>query len=135
VDLHRVEPGVWSVIIDGQQLEVAVEKDGAEYVVTIRGRTQRVAVPDPRAWESSNGDRAAAGVAKVASPMPGKIVRILVGPGDRVEAGAGLLVVEAMKMQNELKSPLRGKIVMISAAEGAAVTAKQTLVVVEADAD
>jgi len=120
------------VIDDGAQHEVFVEKDGDGFVVTMRGRSQRIVIPDPRAWEGSNGDRATSGIAKIATPMPGKVVRVLVAVGDIVEAGAGVVVVEAMKMQNELKSPSRGKVLMIGVMEGAAVNANQTLVVVEA---
>jgi biotin carboxyl carrier protein len=66
--------------------------------------------------------------------MPGKLVRVLVSVGDRVAAGAGLAVVEAMKMQNEMKSPLDGKVTQVLAEAGATVNASQVLVVVEADA-
>jgi biotin carboxyl carrier protein len=63
--------------------------------------------------------------------MPGKIVRLLVAEGSKVEAGAGVLVVEAMKMQNELKSPKKGTIQKILVAEGAAVNAGDVLAIVE----
>ena len=63
--------------------------------------------------------------------MPGKIVRVLVSQGDAVEAGAGVLVVEAMKMQNEIKSPKKGTIQKILVGEGAAVNAGDVLAIVE----
>ena len=63
--------------------------------------------------------------------MPGKIVRVLARPGDEVEAGAGVVVVEAMKMQNEIKSPKKGTIQKILVAEGAAVNAGDVLAIVE----
>jgi biotin carboxyl carrier protein len=63
--------------------------------------------------------------------MPGKVVRVLVREGDAVEAGAGVLVVEAMKMQNEIKSPKKGKIQRMLAAEGIAVNAGDVLAIVE----
>ena len=59
--------------------------------------------------------------------MPGKVVRVLVGPGDAVEAGQGLVVVEAMKMQNELKALRAGRILSVSAQEGETVTAGEVL--------
>ncbi len=118
--------------MDGAQHEVFVEKDGDAFVVTMRGRSQRIAIEDPRAFQKSNGDRAGATTAKIATPMPGKVVRLLAKLGDIVDAGAGVVVVEAMKMQNELKSPIRGKILMMGIQEGAAVDANQTLVVLEA---
>jgi biotin carboxyl carrier protein len=71
------------------------------------------------------------GPKKLSAPMPGKIVRVLVRPGDEVEAGAGVVVVEAMKMQNEIKSPKKGTIQKILVAEGAAVNAGDVLAIVE----
>jgi biotin carboxyl carrier protein len=63
--------------------------------------------------------------------MPGKIVRVIAHEGDEVEAGQGLLVVEAMKMQNEIKAPKKGKVTKIAAKEGATVNAGDLLVIVE----
>ena len=63
--------------------------------------------------------------------MPGKVVRVLVSEGEQVEAGAGLVVVEAMKMQNELKSPKTGRVVRIAAQPGATVNAGEVLVTIE----
>jgi biotin carboxyl carrier protein len=63
--------------------------------------------------------------------MPGKIVRVLVKPGDRISAGAGLLIVEAMKMQNEIRSPKAGVVTLVSVKEGASVAAGEAMVVVE----
>ena len=65
------------------------------------------------------------------APMPGKVVRILVAEGDEVEKGKGVLVVEAMKMQNEIKSPKKGVVKKLSAAEGSAVNAGDVLAVIE----
>jgi biotin carboxyl carrier protein len=63
--------------------------------------------------------------------MPGKVVRILAPPGTEVAAGQGVLVIEAMKMQNELKSPKAGVVKQVAVAEGASVTAGEVLAVVE----
>jgi biotin carboxyl carrier protein len=63
--------------------------------------------------------------------MPGKIVRRLVQEGQHVEAGAGLLVIEAMKMQNEIKAPKPGTVRQLSAVEGAAVNAGDVLAIIE----
>jgi len=67
----------------------------------------------------------------VQSPMPGKVVKVLVTVGDEVKAGQGVVVVEAMKMENELKSPKDGKVKAVSAKEGQAVEAGQSLVTLE----
>jgi len=72
-----------------------------------------------------------AGRAQVAAPMPGKVVRVLVERGQAVEAGAGLVVVEAMKMQNELKSPKSGTVVELRVEAGATVNAGELLAVIE----
>ena len=63
----------------------------------------------------------------IVAPMPGKVVRVLVGVGSRVEAGAGVVVVEAMKMQNEMKAPRAGKVLSMSAKAGATVAAGEIL--------
>ncbi len=134
MNLTKVERLVWSYIEDLRQRELRVEKDGDSYVVTIRGRQTRINIEDPRAWNGNGAGKAGSGIAKVATPMPGKVVRVLVSAGDVVELGQGLVVVEAMKMQNELKSPISGTVKQVQALEGATVNANQVLVVVESDA-
>jgi biotin carboxyl carrier protein len=65
------------------------------------------------------------------SPMPGKVIRLLVNVGDEVEAGQGLVVVEAMKMQNEIRSPKKGKVERVLVSEGQNVNAGEALAWVE----
>jgi len=89
-------------------------------------------VRDPRSLRSRRqASGAAHGVAKLVAPMPGKVVRLLVAEKAEVQAGQGVLVVEAMKMQNELKSPKKGVVQRIVAAAGAAVNAGDVLAIVE----
>jgi len=130
----NVQPGVWSLIDGIRQHEVRVERDGEDYVVTVQGRSTRVKIQDPRAWTANGSGKNSTGIAKISTPMPGKVVRILVAVGSRVEAGDGVVVVEAMKMQNEMKSPIAGVVKTVSAVEGATVNGNQVLVVIEADA-
>ncbi|WP_051670380.1 biotin/lipoyl-containing protein [Bryobacter aggregatus] len=130
----KLEPGVWSLIEENRQMEARVERAGDEFVVSHRGRQLRIRIEDPREWSGSDAAKSGTGVAKLVSPMPGKIVRVLVAVGDLVSRGQGLVVVEAMKMQNELKSPIDGVVRQVQAEAGATVTANQTLVVVHADA-
>jgi biotin carboxyl carrier protein len=105
---------------------------GQSFAIVLRGRTYEVAVVDPKRLRSGESTGAHhAGAAEIVSPMPGKIVRVLVQAGDRVEAGAGIIVVEAMKMQNEMKAPKAGTVVSINAAAGATVNAGDVLAVVE----
>ena len=88
-------------------------------------------VIDPRAWSGRrHGAVEAEGRQQILAPMPGKIVRLLVKEGDHVEAGQGLLVVEAMKMQNEIRSPKSGVIERVLAKEGQPVNAGEVLCVV-----
>ncbi|HLM55323.1 MAG TPA: biotin/lipoyl-containing protein [Pyrinomonadaceae bacterium] len=100
--------------------------------VSVGGRDYAVGVTDPK---HLRGGAAAAGAdsgrAQVTAPMPGKVVRVLVEQGQQVEAGQGLVVVEAMKMQNELKSPKAGAVAELRAAAGSTVNAGDVLVVVE----
>ena len=128
----KVEPGVWSLLDGTRQMEASVSRQGDEYLVSVRGRQIQIRIEDPRDCSNRNGGRADSSMAKVLSPMPGKVVRVLVAPGDLVEKGQGLVVVEAMKMQNEMKSPLAGIVQQVQAEVGATVMANQILVVVVA---
>ena len=71
------------------------------------------------------------GARRLLAPMPGKVVRLLVGENSPVEAGQGVVVVEAMKMQNEIKSPKKGIVKKLAVAEGTAVNAGDVLAIVE----
>ncbi len=128
----KVEPGVWSLLDGSRQMEARVSRQGDDYLVTVRGRQIQIRIEDPRESSDLNGGRADSSMAKVLSPMPGKVVRVLVAPGDLVVKGQGLVVVEAMKMQNEMKSPLTGIVQQVQAEVGATVMANQILVIVVA---
>ena len=100
--------------------------------VSVGGQDYSVGVTDPKHLRgAANAAGADSGRAQVLAPMPGKVVRVLVEQGQQVEAGQGLVVVEAMKMQNELKSPKGGAVVELRAAAGSTVNAGDVLVVVE----
>jgi biotin carboxyl carrier protein len=122
------EPGVWSVLLDGCSWDARVEErpDGG-LVVVIDGYRFEIDVQDPRRWSRKSGGAGAPGVQRVAAPMPGKVVRVLVQVGDAVEPGQGLVVVEAMKMQNEMKASRAGKVLSLAASEGATVAAGEVL--------
>ncbi len=122
-----IEPGVYFVLLDGRPYEARVE-DGA---ILIDGHRIAVEVLDPREWRRGAAAGAGEGLQTVTSPMPGKVVRVLVAAGDEVRAGQGLIVVEAMKMQNELRALRDGRIVTVSAREGATVTAGEALATLE----
>ena len=131
----EVEPGVYSVLANGRSYDVRVAgRPGTQLgqtTVLLRGHAINVDVRDPRELSASKSAAAGHGRQQLASPMPGKVVRILVAVGDSVDAGQGLIVVEAMKMQNEMKSPKAGVVVELKAREGATVAAGDVLAVIE----
>ena len=129
--LIEVEPGIYSVLLDGESFEARVDPREGRLFVEIRGSRFEVEIRDPRQTGSRSRGLHREGRQQVTSPMPGKVVRSLVAEGDQVAAGQGLIVVEAMKMQNELKAPKPGKVVSLTAREGATVAAGEVLAVIE----
>lgn len=127
-EVQQIAPGHYSVLLNGRSFRVAIDDEGNAWV---NGRTYRVETFDPRDRRADAAAGASAGRQQIASPMPGKIVRVLVRAGDEVEAGQGLVVVEAMKMQNEMVSPKTGRVAEVRAQEGATVRAGEILLVVE----
>jgi biotin carboxyl carrier protein len=100
--------------------------------VSLRGVSYSVKLTDPKRLRSAqSGAEHDKGAARIVAPMPGKVVRVLVEAGAEVEAGAGILVVEAMKMQNEMKAPKAGHVVSIHAQVGSTVNAGEVLAVIE----
>ncbi len=126
-DIVEVEPGVYSVFLDGRSYEVRV--NGSE--IALAGRQFHIEIADPRRWNPASASLRAEGRESVKAPMPGKIVRLLVAVGDRVAIGQGIVVIEAMKMQNELKAPRAGRVASLSVNENDAVTAGTVLAVIE----
>lgn len=132
-DAIEVAPNIFSILIDGQSHEIRVTRlpDGTLALQT--GHDEFSAeVVDPRV---RRGRRHSAleleGRQQVVAPMPGKIIRVLVQAGDKVEAGQGLLVVEAMKMQNEIRSPKSGNVERLLVKEGQSVNAGEVLASIE----
>jgi biotin carboxyl carrier protein len=130
-NVQVTEPGVYSVLMDGRSYEARVEQSGGMLIATVAGWRFEVELHDPRAWARKSGSRGGAGIETVTAPMPGKVVRVLVAPGDAVEAGQGLVVVEAMKMQNEMKASRAGRVLAVPANEGATVAAGEVLASIE----
>lgn len=124
------EPSVYSVLLEGRSYDVRVEETPAGLVVVTDGFHFEIEVRDPRRFNRRAAGLGGEGVQTVLAPMPGKVVRVLVAPGDTVEAGQGLLVVEAMKMQNEMKAARAGSVLNLSAREGATVAAGEVLVTI-----
>jgi len=120
-------PGVYSVLLDGRSYDVFVDESTDGLVVTIDGCRFEIEARDPRRFSRKSAGHAGEGFQTLASPMPGKVVRVLVATGDTVVAGQGILVVEAMKMQNEMKAARAGTVLTLAAKEGATVVAGETL--------
>lgn len=131
VDAVLARPDVLSLRIGNQAFEVKCERVGSEQHLWVGSARFAVEVRDPRSLRGRARAADDRGPKKLTAPMPGKVVRILATAGAAVEAGAGVLVVEAMKMQNEIKSPKKGTIQKILVAEGAVVNAGDVLAVVE----
>ncbi len=129
--VRQVEPGVYWVLLEGASYEIHFQPSPEGLTASVAGRRFRVEVRNPR--DASQSSRAAIGSGRqnVTAPMPGKVVRVLVEQGDQVDVGQGLVVVEAMKMQNELKAARPGRVIEIRAREGETVSAGDILVVLE----
>jgi biotin carboxyl carrier protein len=127
-----VRPNELSLLIGGISFDVKREKSAQETHLWIGSSRHKVDVRDPRSLQGRrSASREAEGTKRVLAPMPGRVVRVLVKERDPVESGQGVAVVEAMKMQNELKSPKQGTVQKILVAEGASVNAGDVLLVVE----
>ncbi|MGA7841707.1 MAG: biotin/lipoyl-containing protein, partial [Candidatus Acidiferrales bacterium] len=127
----EVSPGIYSILINGRSLEVRMERLGAELRAITGTRQFKVVVQDEREWRRDRVSAAEAeGRQKILAPMPGKIVRVLVKTGDAVRAGQGLLVVEAMKMQNEIRAPKTGTVDRLAVIEGQTVNSGEVVAIV-----
>jgi biotin carboxyl carrier protein len=132
LDAVSTQDGVLSLLLDGKSYEIKQENTGTDFNIVVGGLRFPTQIRDPRSLRSRRGaDSGTEGVKKIVAPMPGKVVRILAQPGTAVEHGQGVIVIEAMKMQNELKSPKKGIVKKLTVHEGAAVEAGQSLAEVE----
>ena len=135
MEARELEGGGYLLIADGRVYDCRVGKSIAQperAEVHVRNQVYTIALIDPKRLRSTAGMVAqAGGSARIIAQMPGKVVRVLVELGAEVEAGAGLVVVEAMKMQNEMKAPKAGRVTTLNAREGATVNAGDVLAVIE----
>ncbi len=120
-----------SLVIDGKSHEVGVVSQTGGYAVVLDDVQLFVEVTEGARSAGAPGAKAEGGPSKVSAPMPGKIVRVLAQPGQDVAAGQGLVVMEAMKMENELRAPRAGRVVDLRVREGQAVETGALLVVME----
>ena len=121
------------IIVDGEEFQVELEQDGEMWKATVEGKTFEIKVPNagpaPKQRRSSGGKSKKSG--KVTANIPGKVVTVEVKVGQVVEEGQVVMILEAMKMQNEIQAPISGKIVEINCHSGESIEANMPLVVIE----
>jgi glutaconyl-CoA/methylmalonyl-CoA decarboxylase subunit gamma len=137
---REIAPGLFSILIAGRQFCARVSRgpdptdavgNAYLYKVQVDGETYSITAQDPRRWSRARSGVTCGGHQQIVAPMPGKIVRVLVAPGQQVEAGRSVIVVEAMKMQNEIRSSTAGTVARVSVSEGQAVNAGEILMTIE----
>jgi biotin carboxyl carrier protein len=126
-DIVETEPGAYSILVGGKSYEARVSGDA----VVVNGHRFEVEIDDPRSWRRAGASAGAHAQASITAPMPGKVVRILAAAGEDVKAGQGIVVVEAMKMQNEMKAPRAGRVIAIAVRENDSVNAGAVLATIE----
>jgi len=138
----EIGPGIYSLLIGGKSFHARIapiparageitSPDANLYEVQIDGVSYTIALHDPRRWRGGRGTLVREGRQQITAPMPGRVVRLLVAEGRQVEAGQGVVVVEAMKMQNEIKCHAAGTVEKVLVREGQAVAAGESLLIIE----
>ncbi len=132
VDAIITDRDVLSLVLGGRSFEIKRERVGQDVHILVGVTRYASEVRDPRSLRARKAaGEGAEGPRKLTAPMPGKVVRVLAPAETAVEQGQGVVVVEAMKMQNELKSPKKGVVRQVLAREGATVNAGDVLAIVE----
>ncbi len=133
VDAFKHDYGTLSLIVDTPSYTATLDERGAKVHVRVKDSVFPLEILDERRLRMRRASArfTVAGRQTITSPIPGRIVKVLVAPGDEVRRGQGLVVVEAMKMENELKSPKDGKVVEVFVREGQAVEGNARLCAVE----
>ena len=135
VDVRRPEADCYLLFFGNDIYDCRVGRSTSAreaFDVDMRNQTYSISIVDPKRLRGSqNSDKHQRGTAEIIAPMPGKIVKVSVEAGAAVEKGHGIIVVEAMKMQNEMKAPRAGIVVSINVAPGDTVNAGEVLAVIE----
>jgi biotin carboxyl carrier protein len=132
IDARLIQPGILSLIVQGHSFRCVLDEGPIESAIQTGGRRFLFSVDDPRSLMAQRRKSgASSGQQVIKAPMPGRIVRLLVQAGDEVAAHQGVVVIEAMKMQNELKAARAGKVAEIKTEAGATVAAGAILVLIE----
>ena len=121
------------VIVDGVEFEVTIEGEGKVWSATVEGKTFEIEIPDaaPVAKKKRTGSGKKKKSGTVSANIPGKVVTVEVSEGDSVTEGQVILILEAMKMQNEIQAPISGTVTVVHCEEGQAIEANIPLVIIE----
>ena len=128
VDSRQTAPGTFSLLIDHAAIEVSFTSRGDDFQVVVGGLAHRLRLLDERALRRRERAAGSDGAREVRAAMPGKVVAVLVAAGATVERGQGLVVLEAMKMENEIGAPRAGKVAEVCVKPGQAVEAGELLI-------
>ena len=133
IESRRIRNSTYSILVGGRSYVADVAADNDGYVVSVGCESFRISVADERRRRAAaaTGKKEASGRREVRAMMPGKVVDVLVSAGARVEANQGLLIVEAMKMENEIRSPVAGEIKSVQVTTGQTVKTGDLLIIVE----
>jgi biotin carboxyl carrier protein len=121
----------YSLICDGRVSDLKVDVDGDSVVVHGKNGARQFRILDPRRSRGSSVEAGRPGIERIVAEMPGKVVRILVRPRDTVAYDQGLLVIEAMKMQNEIRAPKHSTVLEVAVTEGQGVNTGDPLLTLE----
>jgi biotin carboxyl carrier protein len=127
-----LEPGILSLLLGTDSYRCVLDEEGEEPGIFVNGRRYAFQVEDRRSLKARHAHSSGeSGPRPIRAPMPGRVVRILAEQGAQVEARQGVLVIEAMKMQNELKAPKSGKVTELRVTAGSTVNAGEVLAIIE----
>ena len=130
--VQLLRPGVLSLVIGGRAWRIILEENSDESALYLTGERVPYRIDDPRSLRSRRARSGGAnGPVNVKASMPGRVVRILAQLGESVDAHQGVVVIEAMKMQNELKSPKAGRVAELRVTPGDTVSSGDILAVIE----
>ena len=125
------------VIVDGEELEVEIEVVEGKWLATVMGKTFTIEIPDatPTVQKKRSSGKKKKKSGTVSANIPGKIVTIEVKEGQQVSEGQVVLILEAMKMQNEIQAPVNGTVISVNCGEGDSIEANVPLIVIEPEAE
>ncbi|MFB6318665.1 biotin/lipoyl-containing protein [Saccharicrinis sp. FJH54] len=135
IDITMVERGVYSLLHknNSYNVELIHGNESRKYMVNTQHKSYNVEIVDAQTKyrENRNNNQGIDGAGSVSSPMPGRVVRLLVKKGDKVKVGQPVIIVSAMKMESEYKSGIDGEVKKILVKEGQTIEGHQTLLEIE----